>query len=117
MKKIVFGLSVISLTTFLISSYALCAGGPEKGRTVYQAFCVTCHGFNGGGDGPEAAGLNPKPTNFTNQVAVANLTPQDIERAVITGKQDTAMKGFGSILTKDDIDNLFAYLNTIIAKQ
>ncbi len=100
----------------MIASLVYSAGDPTKGRTVYEAFCINCHGVNGGGDGPDAAALNPKPTNFTDPAVTANLTPQDIERAVIMGKPDTAMKGFGSILTKDDIENLFSYLNTLMGK-
>lgn len=36
-----------------------------KGKTLFAAQCVACHGASGQGDGPAAAGLNPKPRNFT----------------------------------------------------
>lgn len=35
------------------------------GKTQYEQQCVSCHGPGGNGDGPAAAGLNPKPRNFT----------------------------------------------------
>lgn len=35
-----------------------------SGQKVYATFCTTCHGPGGKGDGPAAASLNPKPTNF-----------------------------------------------------
>lgn len=35
------------------------------GKELFQAQCVACHGATGHGDGPAAAGLNPKPRNFT----------------------------------------------------
>jgi len=34
------------------------------GAKVYQTYCTTCHGPKGQGDGPAAAGLNPKPADF-----------------------------------------------------
>ncbi|MEZ5979418.1 MAG: cytochrome c [Planctomycetota bacterium] len=35
----------------------------EAART-YQSQCVTCHGLAGGGDGPSAAKLDPRPRDF-----------------------------------------------------
>ncbi|MBK7106440.1 MAG: cytochrome c [Ignavibacteriae bacterium] len=36
----------------------------EKGNTLYQTNCASCHGAEGNGDGIAAAALNPKPRNF-----------------------------------------------------
>ncbi len=36
-----------------------------QGKELYQNQCVICHGAAGKGDGVAAAGLNPKPRNFT----------------------------------------------------
>ncbi len=33
----------------------------KRGATVYREYCVQCHGPQGGGDGPGASGLEPKP--------------------------------------------------------
>ena len=116
MKKMVIISLVVSLFTLMIALQSFGGGDVTKGRIVYEAFCINCHGVTGGGDGPNAAALNPKPTNLTDKAATSNLTPQDIERAVVMGKPDTAMKGYGGILTKEDIEDLFAYLNTLMGK-
>jgi hypothetical protein len=43
------------------------AGGApsgDVGAQTFQTYCQTCHGPTGKGDGPAAAGLNPKPASF-----------------------------------------------------
>ena len=35
------------------------------GGTTYAQFCASCHGTNGGGDGPAGAVLTPTPADFT----------------------------------------------------
>jgi high-affinity iron transporter len=116
MKRYGISLTAFSLIILFISSVSFGAGDPVKGKTVYEAFCVSCHGINGGGDGPDAATMTPKPTNFTDLAATANLTLQDIERAVLTGKPGTDMKAFGGILLKEDFENLVTYLNSLMNK-
>jgi caa(3)-type oxidase subunit IV len=44
-----------------VSSPELIAHGKQQ----FQAQCVTCHGAEGKGNGVAAAGLNPKPRNFS----------------------------------------------------
>jgi len=36
-----------------------------KGKELFNANCMSCHGSEGKGDGPASASLNPKPRNFT----------------------------------------------------
>jgi mono/diheme cytochrome c family protein len=46
---------------------AVAAGGAaagDVGAKTFQTYCQTCHGPAGKGDGPAAAGLNPKPASF-----------------------------------------------------
>ena len=37
------------------------------GKNLFQTYCITCHGNKGEGDGPSAAGLNPKPADLVSK--------------------------------------------------
>lgn len=71
------------------------------GEKVFKSFCVTCHGAKGKGDGPAAAGLNPKPLDFSvgafKYDANGNGTKGDLEdiKAIV---HDGAAKHGGSPL-------------------
>jgi mono/diheme cytochrome c family protein len=36
----------------------------QDGSQLFAAYCITCHGTSGAGDGPMAATIEPKPRNF-----------------------------------------------------
>jgi mono/diheme cytochrome c family protein len=62
------------------------AGSPEARRRALQLFtdrCAGCHGPRGGGDGPAAAALNPRPRNFADPSWHGRATDEHL-RAVIT---------------------------------
>lgn len=44
------------------------ATSTAEGEKVFKTYCVSCHGNTGKGDGPAAAGLNPKPADFADNM-------------------------------------------------
>lgn len=44
----------------------------NHGRQIYSRYCASCHGIRGGGDGPGASGLHPRPTNLSEQEYAAD---------------------------------------------
>ena len=55
------------------------------GQHTYKLNCVPCHGPMGKGDGPSAAGLNPKPRDHSNKEYMARLTDEMIAETVRMG--------------------------------
>ena len=42
---------------------------PTSGKDMYNAYCASCHGTDGKGDGPAAPALKVPPTNLTELAA------------------------------------------------
>jgi c(7)-type cytochrome triheme protein len=84
------------------------AASLERGKSLYQEACAVCHGENGDGNGPLAAGLNPKPRNFTSgkfkfRSTSSSSLPTDVDlfRTITRGIQGTSMPGFSSLRYED----------------
>src|SRR5690349_8193484 len=73
-----------------------------RGAEVYQANCAGCHGAVGRGDGPQAAGLTPPPTNLANGAALRDVSPLDYFRRISIGTVGTAMPAFEGRLPAED---------------
>jgi mono/diheme cytochrome c family protein len=78
--------------------------------TFYAANCTACHGEAGAGDGPAAASLDPKPTDFTSPDFKAK--PDDELQAVVDGGKGTMPAFETPILAAEGVDTakLVAYL-------
>ena len=83
----------------------------DQGKAMYMGHCAGCHGFDGGGNGPFAAGMTPAPTNFKT-ATVATLSDNTIQQAVLVGK-GPVMRGYSTILTASEVNALVRYLRSL----
>jgi high-affinity iron transporter len=72
------------------------------GAVVYRTNCAGCHGDLGRGDGPLAAGLEPKPANLADANALRGQSPLDYYRRISIGVVGTAMPAFEARLPAED---------------
>jgi mono/diheme cytochrome c family protein len=80
-----------------------------RGEEVYTTYCLSCHGANLRGDGPLSGSLNPPPTDFN--APHAKVHPNaDLTYWIQYGIQGTAMPGFRSQLSDQDIRDVIAYI-------
>ncbi len=80
-----------------------------RGQEVYTTYCLSCHGANLRGDGPLSGSLNPPPTDF--DAPHAKVHPNsDLIYWIQYGIQGTAMPGFRSQLSDQDIRDVIAYI-------
>jgi len=82
------------------------------GEQIFITNCASCHGLQGGGDGPEAASLQVTPSNFTDQERMASKSATQLFGAISAGVAP-AMPAFNDNLTEDERWALVAYLRSL----
>lgn len=61
---------------------------------LYQAHCASCHGSNGDGHGPQAAGLDPEPRNFLDGEAMGVRSTFGLYNTISLGVPGTSMMAY-----------------------
>lgn len=87
------------------------AASLERGRQVYEANCVACHGEQGRGDGPAGLALRPRPADFRVHMA-AGHTDQELFNWVSNGVEGTAMPAFRDTLSERERWDVINYIRT-----
>ena len=85
------------------------------GQVVYERYCQTCHGVNGHGDGPGAAGLEPPPADLT--VHAPHHGDAHMFGFISNGIEGTAMVGLGESLTDDEIWHVINFVRAQAEEQ
>lgn len=77
-----------------------------RGAEIFEHNCVVCHGESGEGDGPAAAGLNPKPANL--MVMAPMHPPGDLAWKIAEGRGP--MPSWKATLSEEQIWDTVNYL-------
>jgi mono/diheme cytochrome c family protein len=93
---------------------------PSRGKFVYDAHCVECHGASGKGDGPAASHLTPAPRDFTSGKYKIRSTESgnvpaddDLLQTVRRGLYGTAMPAWDKLLPDADLREVVGYIKTL----
>ena len=109
-------LALVPLLALPLMALAADAGDAAKGKTLYSANCMACHGDLGDGNGPAAMALDPKPADFTTAAYWEGKTDEDIKKVIKSGKPGTTMAPFPH-LGDTQLDDMVAYLRTFEPKE
>jgi mono/diheme cytochrome c family protein len=83
-----------------------------EGEELYLANCAACHGKDGDGKGPQAAGLPAAATNFTDLEVMAGISDDILYQAISEGK-GSAMPAFGEQLSPHEMWAATDYLRSL----
>ena len=92
-------------------------GDAQRGQAVYARTCFLCHGEKGNGRGKLAAGLNPKPRDFTAPGMLARRSDWELYRVIRDGGQaiglSSKMAGWSKVLKDQEIRDAAAYVRSL----
>ena len=94
----------------LLAGVSITWGADPVPERLYAERCSGCHGDRGGGDGPAAAALIPKPKNFRDPAYWKDRSLESLHGIVKKGKPGTMMPGFDGVLSDVEIDAVLRYL-------
>lgn len=89
----------------------------RRGEVVFKTSCVLCHGVKGNGKGRASVLFDPPPANLT-----MSDKNDDYKRMIITMGgaamgRSPVMPVWGEQLSAQEIEDVIAYLRTILVKQ
>lgn len=73
----------------------------ENGRNLFNKNCISCHGSQGFGDGPEGKNLNPKPANFYRVERMNQISVFHCYNTIRLGVPGTAMVAWHELTDKE----------------
>lgn len=73
----------------------------DAASTLYSQQCAGCHGMTGHADGPLAASLDPKPTDFLDTDRYRQRSLFGLYNTISLGVKGTAMQSFASLTEKE----------------
>ncbi|MDB5953696.1 c-type cytochrome [Ramlibacter sp.] len=88
----------------------------SRGRQIYARVCSVCHGDGGTGSMWASANLKPAPRDFSSPQAKLELTRERMLAAVAAGRPGTAMQGYASRLSGEDMAAVVDYIRGAIMR-
>lgn len=84
----------------------------ENGRKLYEANCALCHGKKGDGQGPNAASLDPPPSDFHDGELMDNFSPYQAYNSIRLGVPGTSMESYSSTMNEVELWDLAFYIKS-----
>lgn len=79
----------------------------QNGSKLFAANCASCHGIKGDGNGLNAKGLDPAPTNFLDGELMKEVSPYQAYNTIKLGVPGTAMLPFTNLKESEYWDLAF----------
>lgn len=86
------------------------SGNAATGKAYYLQNCTPCHGAEGGGDGPRAYFIFPRPRNFTSPANQARFNRPALFLGIREGVRGREMPAWGKVLDDQTIADITEYV-------
>jgi mono/diheme cytochrome c family protein len=97
---------------FVLPAEPALSADPDKGRPLFEKYCLLCHGPEGRGDGP--VGLHTKPPAANFHSPESKKKPDAVLlRFIQQGHPETAMAAWKGALTDEQINDIIAYIRKL----
>jgi cytochrome c oxidase cbb3-type subunit III len=110
------GVSLVACMTLAVSP-----ARPDSAEENFSAYCASCHGQNGHGDGPAVATLKTKPQDFSNCDQMRKVSDQTIFKAIKGGGTSVGLSGdmpdWSADLSDNEIHELASFVRTFCKKK
>jgi len=88
-------------------------GNPQKGKVIYETYCLRCHGKALDGKGPESSSLNVAPSNF--HAPHSRIKDEaELQLTITRGRDLTPMHSWEDQLQPTQIRDVSAYIRSVI---
>jgi mono/diheme cytochrome c family protein len=108
---------ILTTGVFCQAANAQSKGDATAGKAKYELLCAGCHGMSGKGDGPAAAGLNPKPADLSDRNYLSTLSDQYLFDVIKEGgpqvKKSPLMPAWRGALSDKEIASVISYLRSL----
>ncbi len=110
--RLILAVSFVAGLGYGSGSTVFAAGDPEKGRPIYEKYCLLCHGPQGMGDGPQGKLMNPPAANFRSPES-KKKSDSELLKTIQEGHSKTAMTGWENELNKREMMNVLSYIRQL----
>lgn len=87
-----------------------------EGKSIYDRFCIHCHGPKGEGDGPAGSLSGVDTGDLSNKAYMSQLSDQDLYERTAWGEEKfpyLQMPGWRSSLTEQEIRSIIIYVRSL----
>ena len=87
-----------------------------RGEVVFKTNCILCHGLKGDGKGRAAKLYNPPPADLTHSDKNTDYKTMIVTYGGAAMGRSEVMPVWGEQLSEQEIDDVVAYINTLVIK-